>query len=400
MNRPPTITPAQPLEQATTPNRRKPASRTAIAALLLSFAALAAWTGVRIQEATKARAAAAAKAPESSATAEPSVTTRAPVIVRGEAYAFRPSVSCEGTLVPARDVDLAFKASGRLASLRVKVGQLVREGEVLAMLETTDATVQVRAAEAQVRAAEAQLALAEDAERRTTGMVDAGALPQATGVQVEQQRALALAQLDAARAQLSLARANLANHTLVAPFAASVTRVPSGTGAMAAAGMPMFHLSDVTTLKLQGTVSEHDAALLRVGSDIEVTAQGRALTGKVVAVLGTVDPMTRRVPFEAELPNTEEPRVLAGTFVRARALPAGSIDVLRLPQAALRPGTADEIVVVSEGKLRTKRIVIAGTEDSKILVRSGLQADEDVLLAPPSNVSDGKELVSISGDAK
>lgn len=302
--------------------------------------------------------------------------------------------------MPARDVDLAFKASGQLASLRVKVGQLVRQGEVIATLDTKEAAAQVRAAEAQVRAAEAQLALADDAQRRTTGMVDAGALPEATGVQVDQQRALALAQLDGARAQLSLARAALANHTLTAPFTAHVTRVPSGLGAIVAAGMPIFHLSDVTTLKLQGTVSEEDAPLLRVGSDIEVTAQGRIVTGKVVAVLTSVDPMTRRVPFEAELSNTGEAPLLAGTFVRARALAPEAIPVLRLPASARRPGSQDEIMIVSEGKLRARRVVLGASEGGDLLVRSGLRADEDVLLAPPSNAADGTELASLPGAAK
>lgn len=400
MNRPPSITPAHGLTKASSETKAKP-SRAALAVGLLSSVALLAWTGIRIHEALQARnAAAAPNAIEAPAVAESEAATEAPALVRGEAFAWRPSVACEGTLVPARDVDLAFKASGRLSTLRVKVGQLVRQGEVLATLETTEAAAQVRAAEAQVRAAEAQLALAEDAERRTTGMVDAGALPQATGVQVEQQRALALAQVDAARAQLSLARAALSNHTLTAPFTAYVTRVPSGTGAIAAAGMPMFHLSDVTTLKLQGTVSEDDAPLLRVGSDIEVVASGRTVMGKVVAVLASVDPMTRRVPFEAEIANHDEPRLLAGTFVRAKALASEAIDVLRLPASALRPGAQDEIVVVSEGKARARRVVLTTAADGALLVRSGLQADEDVLRAPPSSLIDGAEIASLPGASK
>lgn len=398
MDRPPSITPTQGLTKPSSEPKAKP-SRAALAIGLLSSVALLTWTGVRIHEALEARGAAAEESP-ALAPAENESAEDAPALIRGEAHAWRPSIACEGTLVPARDVDLAFKASGRLSTLRVKVGQLVRQGEVLATLETAEAAAQVKAAEAQVRAAEAQLALAEDAERRTLGMVDSGALPEATGVQVEKQRALALAQLDGARAQLSLARVNLSNHTLTAPFTAQVTRVPSGTGAMAAAGMPMFHLSDVTTLKLQGTVNEQDAPLLRVGSDIEVMAQGRKVSGKVVAVLASVDPMTRRVPFEAEIENKDEPRLLSGTFVRARALAHEAVDVLKLPASARKPGSQDEIVVVSEGRARARRVLLTQADDGMLLVRSGLHADEEVLRAPPSSLADGAEIASMPGASK
>src|SRR5690606_4117345 len=241
MSQPSTATPAH---EPSTEGSQTNAPKAVLTIVQLTAAALALWTGVRIHEELEARSATTEASGESAPTkAQAAAATAA--TVRGQPTSYQPSLPCEGTLVPMRQVDLAFKASGRIASLNVKVGQFVKQGEVLARLETVEAQAQLEAAEAQVRAAEAQLALASDAEQRTTGMVDAGALPEATGVQVEKQKALAAAQLDAAKAQLSLARANLANHTLVAPFSGVVTRVPSGTGAMAAAGMPMFHIADV-----------------------------------------------------------------------------------------------------------------------------------------------------------
>lgn len=400
MSRPPTVPPTHEVEKADKAAPRS-SSKAAIAIGLLSFVALSLWTGIRVQEALEKRAASEASARAlSEADGEASVEARAPSLVRGEAHSYRPSIPCEGTLTASQDVDLAFKASGQLSILRVKLGQLVKRGEVIASLDAVEASSQVKAAEAQVRAAEAQLALAEDAERRTSGMVDAGALPEATGVQVDQQRALALAQLDAARAQLSLARAHLGNHTLVAPFTGFVTRVPSGTGAVIAAGMPAFHLSDVTTLTLKGTVGEDDAQLLRMGQDIEIEAQGRKVMGKLVAVLTSVDPMTRRVPFEAEVVNDVEPRLLAGSLVRAKVLSGEPVDVLRLPASALRPGSQSEIMVVEGGKLRARRVVLAKEESGELLVRSGLSAEEDVLLAPPPDAKDGTELASLPGATK
>lgn len=399
MSQPSTATPTHEPHSSTEASRAK-APKLAMALGLLSTAALVIWTGVRVNQELGVRSATATPPGEELPVAHAPATVSAAATVRGEPTSFHPSLPCEGTLAPARQVDLAFKASGRLASLHVKVGQFVKQGEVLARLETAEAQAQLQAAEAQVRAAEAQLAIASDAEQRTTGMVDAGALPEATGVQVEKQKALALAQLDAARAQLSLARAALANHTLVAPFAGLVTRVPSGPGAMAAAGMPMFHLADVSTLKLTGTISEQDAPLLRVGSAIEMTAQGRTVKGEVVAVVPSVDPMTRRVPFEAEIPNTDEPRLLSGIFVRAKALAPEAVAVLKLPGSALRPGSQDEVVVVEDGKLYPRRVVLSQATPGELLVRAGLTADEEVLLAPPPIVTEGAELATLPGASR
>lgn len=400
MSRPPTVPPTQEVEKAPQAPKRS-SSKTAIAIGLLSVVALSLWTGLRVQEALEKRAATEASArPLSESEGEPAALAQPPSVVRGEKQQHRPSIACEGTLFASQDVDLAFKAGGQLASVRVKLGQLVKRGEVIASLDAVEASAQVKAAEAQLRAAEAQLALAEDAERRTSGMVDAGALPEATGVQVDQQRALALAQVDAARAQLSLARANLSNHTLVAPFTGFVTRVPTGTGSVIAPGMPAFHLSDVTTLSLKGTVGEEDAQLLRVGSEIEIEAQGRTVAGKVVAVLTSVDPMTRRVPFEAEVVNDVEPRLLSGSLVRAKVVAGEAVEVLRLPASALRPGSQSEIMVVDGGKLQARRVTLATSEGGDLLVRSGLSPDEDVLLAPPANAKDGAELASLPGATK
>lgn len=397
VTRPPTAPPAHGAGNAGSPAPGG-SSKMAIAIGAAVFLVLAVWTGARVHEALEKRAASQAATTEAEdASAAP---PEAPSVVRGAPVSHRPAVALEGTLVASREVDLAFKASGQLAGVRVALGQLVRQGEVIATLDSKESAAQVRAAEAQVRAAEAQLALAEDAQRRTSDMVGSGTLPEATGVQTEQQRALALAQLDGARAQLSLARAALANHTLVAPFAGFVTRVPPGTGAVMAAGVPAFHLSDVTTLTLKGTVGEQEAELLREGGEIEIDAQGRKVTGKIVAVLTSVDPVTRRVPFEAAVANDVEPKLLAGALVRAVVRAKEPLDVLRLPRAALRPGSQSEIVVVSEGKLRTRRVVLAASEAGELLIRSGLAPDEDVLAAPPPNVTDGMDFASLPGAAK
>jgi membrane fusion protein (multidrug efflux system) len=341
---------------------------------------LGAWFLYRVRDALHTQAALAAERGQV-AKETPRVETKK--LASGVTAKWRPSVALEGTLQPAREADLGFKAAGRLGAIRVKLGDKVRAGDVLATLDDNEARAQVQAAEAQVHAAEAQLALADDAAQRLGSLAQSGAATQMSGVQSAQQKQLAAAQLDGARAQLLLAQANLKNHSLLAPFSGSVTKVPSGPGAIVAPGAPLFHLSDVSTLKLAATVSESDAAMVKVGAKVQVDGK---ISGEVHAVLSSVDAATRRVPVEALIVN--DGQLLGGSFVRAQLLGLDEIAVLKLPANALRPGSQNEVMVVRDGRLQRRRVTFSTVNDA-LYVRGGLRGDEQVLLSPSPEAQDG-----------
>jgi RND family efflux transporter MFP subunit len=358
---------------------------------------LVAWGGVRVSQALKQKQTLAVER-EAVAKAAADDGPKTAAVVRGVAERWTPRVPLDGTLQPARDADLGFKAGGRLQAIRVKLGDCVGAGAVLGTLESSEAAVQVKAAEAQLRAAEAQLALAKDAETRTGRLVGQGAAAQQLGVQTTQQGSLAQAQRDAAEAQLGLAQANLRNHTLTAPFAGCVTKVPAGIGMIVAPGAPMFHLQDTSTLKLAGTLGEGDAALVRVGAPVELMIDGKAVRGKLVAVLSSVDASTRRVPVEAEIANPGR-TLRAGTFVRAEVVGTEPIAVVRLPGSTIRPGSQDEVLVVPGAKegatatLEARRVVFTALRDGAVLVRSGLVPTDVVLAAPVAETAAGQPIV-------
>ncbi len=310
---------------------------------------------------------------------------------KGKAETWQPSVPFDGTLQPIHEASLAFKATGPISQIKVKVGDYVEKGALLASLDATEASAQARAASAQIKAAKAQLALAEDNEMRTAAMVKNGAAPEIQGTQAKSQLDLTAAQLESAQAQLALASAMIRNHTLTAPFAGWITMAPTGVGGLAAAGQPLFQVKDVSRLRLVGTVSELDAALVKVGAEVAITVEGRSdkVPAKVVAVLPSVDPATRRIPVEAELDNDPKSPLLAGTFVRASVSGGAALPVVRLPGVALRPGAQDEVMIVEKGKLRAAKIVFTRAPDGALLVRSGVTADDAVFLSPPPEAKDG-----------
>ncbi len=380
-------------ESVATPERVKAPLAGVITGLLM-VGGLVAWTGSRIVAATKAqtnvaekrtvdaeRAAALAKQPER-------VT-----IVTGQPATWLPSVELDGTLAAEQSASLGFKVGGKIGSLRVKIGDHVKAGALLATLDATEAGAQAAASAAQVRAAEAQLALAQDSERRTQAMVQSGSFAEASGVQSTQQRALALAQLDAAKAQSSLTKVSLGNHTLTAPFTGTITRVPDGIGEVVAPGAPLFEIVNTKLLKLSTTVSEHDANLLMVGAPVTLELETGNAIGRISAVLGTVDQQSRRVPVEASFANPGFLR--AGAFVQARVDAKTEIPVLRFPHEVLRPGSQSEVMVVLDGgRLAARHVVLSVDKNGTLLVRHGLTATDQVVAKPKPEAKTG-DVVSV-----
>jgi RND family efflux transporter MFP subunit len=362
--------------------------------VVVAVAGLVGWTSTRVATATKAQAAMAEKrAVEAERTAKLAKQPERVNVVVGQPASWVPTVVLDGTLTAEQSASVGFKVGGKIGSLKVKVGDQVKAGALLATLDATEAGAQAAASAAQVRAAEAQLALAQDSERRTQAMVQSGSFAEASGVQSSQQRALALAQLDAAKAQQSLAKVSLGNHTLTAPFAGTVIKVPDGIGEVVAAGVPLFEIVNIKVLKLSTTVSEHDANLLQLGAPVELSVETGKATGRISAVLGTIDQHTRRVPVEASFDNPGFLR--AGAFVQARVQAKNEISVLKLPHEVLRPGSQDEaMAVAADGRLEARRLVLSVDKDGSLLVRSGL-APTDKLVVKPRPEAKAGDIVSI-----
>jgi multidrug resistance efflux pump len=245
--------------------------------------------------------------------------------------------------------------------VRVKVGDRVRAGQLLAALDVAEASAQAAATAAGVRAAQVGYDMAKDAEKRTLALFEQHAVSDAENLAAQNRAALALAQLEQARAQARLASVGLGNGSLSAPFSGLVTRVPSGVGKIVGPGEPLFHLEDTSLLKLTATLSEADARLVEVGAVVALSdgAASGALEGKVTAVLVTS---------------------------------AKEVPVLELPPGALRPGSQDEVVTLAGGRAHLVPVAFTQGEGGALLVRSGLAAADAVVLNPSAEVREGDDL--------
>ncbi len=379
-----------PLERAVEPTPAPPKGGRAIVVVgLVIGIAFAGLMGSKVVKALDKRKATAVERDTTAA----ELAKKLPVEVASPVpMKWKPRVELTGTLRPWREADIGFELAGRLVKLNVQTGDKVRAGMQLAVLDASRAGAQVNQAVAQTKAAEANLALAEDNLKRTESLVATKSIPEAQAEQARQQVALARAQLDGAKASTSLAQQGAGMHAIVAPFEGIVTKAPTAIGSVVNPGAPLIRLEDVSRFRLSASVTEEDAPLVHVNAPVNITYQARTVAGKVVAVVPSLDQATRRAPVEIEVPNDPKAPLLGFGFVRAHIDGRDEVDALRVPSAARRAGSQNEVIKLVDGKaVRTKVAHFVDTDGTWIVTHGLLESDK-LVLNPSDDIHDGDTL--------
>ncbi len=365
-----------------------PAAGTRVAMLIgiLASLTLAGFLGLRVKQALDKREALAGERTHAQVVA---AEKPAMLIISPVATMYRPRIEVTGTLRPWRDADVGFELGGRLVSLQVATGQIVKTGQTLAVLDGNGAAAQVSQAEAASHVQEAQLALAEDNLRRTEALVASRSIPEAQAEQARQQVKLARAQLEGAGASARLARTGQGNRSIVAPFEGLVTKAPTAAGGVVQPGAALVHIEDLSRLRLSASVGEDDALLVKLGAPVNVATRDRSVIGRISAIIPSLDQATRRAPIEVEVPNDPKAPLLAWSFVHAAVEGGAEVPALRIPATARRPGSQSEVIRLVDGHAHIVRVVRAVGPDGAWLVRDGLTANDVILAAPDGDVKEG-----------
>jgi RND family efflux transporter MFP subunit len=321
-----------------------------------------------------------------------------------------PVLTASGYVVARRKAVVSAKIQGRLADLRVEEGSRVREGELIARLESSDYAAQVRRAEAAVQRAEADLAEA----RRQVALSErlaADRIVSTDQLQVAQSRAqVAEAALAQARADLGFAQAQLANTRILAPFTGTVVKkmaevgesvapIPPGVNISTSSGA-IVALADLDTLEVEADVSESNVARLREDQPAEVTVEAfpdRSYRAVLRQVIPTADRTKATVQVKVTILDKDrdlKPEMSAKvTFlepaasVAPGAAPARTVTV---PAPAVVRRGDKTVVYEVQGRVVRERAVVAGPErQGQIEVRHGLAGGETLVARPPETLRDG-----------
>jgi RND family efflux transporter MFP subunit len=282
---------------------------------------------------------------------------------------------------------VGFEVGGRLEKVRVKKGQEVQEGQVLAQLNAEISDAQLAQAQAAVAAAQVGAAMAADVAERNAKLQEQGNVSDLQNLTSTTQARQAEAQLLAAKAQLAQAQAGRRKHDLKAPFAGTVIDAPEQVGAIVGPGVPLFSLENLDTLLLKTTVAESLRSRLKPGTRVRVEVLGGTVStdeAVIRTVIASADPATRRIPVDIAVPN-KDGRFVANTLARV-ILPLGEAQEAQVvPSTALASLGGDHVFVVSSsGEVRRVGVQVLERRTREVVVKASTPLDKVVEFPTPA----------------
>ncbi len=332
---------------------------------------------------------------------------------------------------PFQEIDVFAKVSGYVQKLYVDYGTHVKQGQLLAVLEIPELQQQLLQDEASVRRADQDLSRAHEEQSRAQSAYDVAHITYSRLADVQKNRPELVAQQEidvaqgkdleanagvssakdavsaseqallAAKAALEKDKAMFAYARMTAPFDGVVTQIYAFTGALLPAGTSaakgdsaLCRLSQNDLLRLVIPVPERAVPNIRNGEsvDVDVSSLKRTFAGKIVRYSDQIDPQTRTMHTEVDVPNPKfelVPGMYASVKIPLRAVTG----VLTVPvQAVQSSGTGEgTVLIVNASNHLERREVKLGLQtatDAEVL--SGLQENEAVVFGEQNQYREGQ----------
>ncbi len=287
------------------------------------------------------------------------------------------AIPASATVEAAPDAEalLTSGAPGTISRIMVRIGDPVRAGQTLAMVESRDAS-QIAADRA---AASARVTLAARQLERERGLLAQGVTPRADYESA--QANLAVAQADARRASAAAGAARVSGDgrsvAVVSPVSGRVTSAAANLGQFVAAETELFRVADPRRLQITANVPPVDASRIREGDRVQLTtSDGRSIDGRVRAATGVVDPQTRAATVVVT-PSAGGSTLVPGQLVQARILASGgtSDNGVMVPQDAVQTLGTDTVVFVRTAQgFRAQPVQVGSRSGGMAAVTNGLSA--------------------------
>lgn len=284
-----------------------------------------------------------------------------------------------GTVEEANSTPLSFSVMGTLTTLRVGVGDRVRKGDPIASVDPLSA-------QSGYDAASSALKQAEDAYARMKELHDKGSLAEVKWVEVQ-------SKVQQARSMEEIARKNLDDCTLYAPYNGVIADKAAEVGQLLMPGMPVVKLVTAGQLNVKIAVPETEIAgvTLRQKSVVKVLAlDGSLFTGNVVEKGVVANPLSRSYEVKIRLENAGS-ELMPGMVTEVALVKADSPAQHVLPAHVVQlDETNRSFVWVKEDGKAAKRVITCGEFTAEgITVASGLEEGDQIIVEGQQKVCEG-----------
>src|SRR6185503_9208541 len=357
-------------------------------------------------------------------------TARQVKTARVEETPFGETVTANGTLAAFDQSTASVKVAGRLNTISVDLGSVVRSGQVIAQLEPNDYKLRVQQSEAALGQARARLGLSPDGTDDRVSLEQTGTVRQAKAqleearlsreraVRLVEQGIVAKADFDSAdatfkvaqsryqdaleeirnrqallaqrRSELALARQQLTDTTVHAPIDGIVQLKRASVGEYLAAGTPVVDIVRMNPLRLQAEVPERDAATVRFGQSVRVTVAGDAnvYLGQIKRLSPVITAQNRMLMVEADVQNNGLLR--PGSFAKAEIVTNDAKMAVTVPNNAIVTFAGiEKVIVVQNGKALEKPITTGRRNAEFTEIVAGISVGEKVVV-DPGNLQSGQ----------
>jgi RND family efflux transporter MFP subunit len=310
-------------------------------------------------------------------------------IVAPEHRAFVLSSTQPGAAEAFYEADLGAKVSGFVSELAVDVGSRVRAGQVLARLAVPELIAERNAARAQVAALRSE-------HDRTEMLAARNSVTQKALAEAVNRLAAAIAAEAEVDAQIDYA-------TIEAPFDGVVTARSIDPGDMVhqasspkGSAEPLLKVAKLDVIRVKTYVPEREAVWADIGDAAAISFDalpGQAFSGTVARLSGAIDPATRTMLVEIDLPNPDG-RIRPGLYGQVRLALEQRDRALALPSAAVLFGDGGAFVfVAAAGDVARRTAVQTGLNvGGWVEILAGLGGDERVVTGAPAGLADGTAL--------
>lgn len=300
------------------------------------------------------------------------------------------TVDFVGTLRADAEAEVATEVDGRLLTIEADLGDQVKEGQVLASLDSATLDAQLREATANLQKASTDEARAEKLK--------------AQGVMSQQEFDTISSAQHVAQARRDVLAIHLAHTKIRAPFAGRIAKRLVDVGNYVRVGTPIFVLVADDPLRLRGEVPERFVAELAIGQEVRGSVEafpGDVLTGRLARISAAADATSRALTVEATIPNPDG-RLKVGFFCKAAILTKSDAEALVVPvEALVNFAGVTRVFIVDEGGIARTRPVRTGLSlGTKVEIVEGLSRGDRVATSALARLAEGSKVVVRTGGSE
>ena len=317
-----------------------------------------------------------------------------------------PAASLPGEVQARYSTPLSFRVAGKIIERRVRLGDVVKNGQIVARLDPADQQKNAASAQAQLAAAQHSLVYAKQQLDRDQAQAKENLIALAQLEQTTNAYASALAQRDQAAQQAALSKDQLQYTTLAADHAGVITAEQADTGQNVSAGQAVYNLAWSGDIDVVCDVPESALAALSVGQTANVTLAalpGRKFAARVRELSPAADPQSRTYRAKLTLDNPG-PEVRLGMTadieLAASANRASQPDAsFTVPATALfHDGTQPAVWIVraTDNALELRRVTVSRYNERTVVIAQGIKDGERVVLQGVHTVTAGEKVRAIA----